>query len=55
MKYQEQYKNYLWLIKKTQPDVEPLSYNDFVAQYIKGKSILTNINQIKEIHKIGRK
>ena len=62
MEYREQYEDYLeeceadWDIEdgKAQPDVEPLSYNDFVAQYIQGKSILTNINQIKEIHKIGR-
>ena len=53
MKYQEQYEDYVeecgadWGIEygKAQPDVEPLSYKDFVAQYIQGKSILEIVEQ----------
>ena len=62
MDLKQLYEDYLeecdadWGIEDGEPqeDVQPLSYKQFVAQYIKGKSILTNINQIKEIHKIGR-
>ena len=53
MRYQEQYEDYVeecgadWGIEygKAQPDVEPLSYKDFVAQYIQGKSITEILEQ----------